>query len=307
MGREESAPLESFRHGAALRAWIDAGSAASVGRGALQRLRIKWAEYWFDSFASMTARRCANVELRADPVFILGMWRTGSTLLHETLQSATGWTTPVTWQCFRPADFALTSPPRSRQIGRPMDAGRIHTFSPQEDEFAALLLGERSIYRGFIDPHRLHELESILQEWRNHGASQEPPLSDRWETFLRAVVNARPGRLLLKSPNHTFRLPWLAKRFPQAQFVWLLRPESEVLVSNRTMWNAMVERYGHSRLSSDALDSFLHCAIENHDAILEWAHAHIPERLCIASFDEVIGNMPALVSRIRSFCGDLEG
>jgi hypothetical protein len=184
-----------------------------------------------------------------------------------------------------------------------MDAGLIDTFSVQEDEFAALLLGETSTYRAFIDPRRFDELAVLLDEWKTCANAPRPPLSVRWETFLRAVLNDAPGRLLLKSPTHTFRLPWLAMRFPKAQFVWLTRPLPDVLESNRRMWAAMVGRYGQWRLDTVNLDHFLHRAIQNHNEILEWARSAVPERLYIASFDEVVQDPINLTARIVEFCG----
>jgi hypothetical protein len=185
-----------------------------------------------------------------------------------------------------------------------MDVGLIDTFSVQEDEFAALLLGETSTYRGFIDPRRFDELEIVLDEWRTCAKAVTPPLSARWETFLRGVLNDAPGRLLLKSPTHTFRLPWLATRFPKARFIWLTRPLPAVLESNRRMWTAMVERYGQWRLDTVKLDHFLHRAIQNHNEILDWARSTIPERLYMASFDEIVQDPANLIARIVEFCCD---
>jgi hypothetical protein len=242
------------------------------------------------------------MELRTDPVFIVGLWRTGSTVLHSALCGETDWATPRTWQCFHPADFLFLPPPRLQQVARPMDEGIIETFSPQEDEFASLLLGESSTYRAFIDPRRIGELAALLDEWRTCGTAEEPPLTMRWEIFLRAVLMASSfGRLLLKSPNHTFRLPWLVKRFPRARFIWLKRDRSDVLLSNQRMWMAMAERYGQWRMHPAGLDRFLDRAIANHDEVFDWANRAIPERLYVADFDEVIHGRPALVGRIRGF------
>jgi omega-hydroxy-beta-dihydromenaquinone-9 sulfotransferase len=298
--RNRSAPA-ALRGGQTLSAWVEAGGPPQRNvkfRG----LQHRWFGFWFERYADITARKCASVALPDNPVFIVGLWRTGSSTLHKTLCDATGWTTPRTWQCFHPADFVLTSPPANQQVVRPMDAGLIDTFSPQEDEFAALLLGETSTYRGFIDPRRFDELEVLLDEWRTCDKAVKPALSARWETFLRAVLSDAPGRLLLKSPTHTFRLPWLAGRFPRARFIWLTRPIPDVLASNRRMWAAMVERYGHWPLDAGKLDNFLQRAIQNHNEILDWARSSIPERLLIASFNEVVETPANLIARIVEFC-----
>jgi hypothetical protein len=184
-----------------------------------------------------------------------------------------------------------------------MDSGIIETFSPQEDEFASLLLGESTTYRAFIDPRRIGDLASLLDEWRTCATAASAPLSLHWETFLRAVLMGSPGRLLLKSPNHTFRLPWLVKRFPDARFIWLNRGRHDMLRSNRRMWMAMAERYGQWRMRPAGLDAFLLRAVENHDEIFDWASRAIPERLYVADFDDVIHRMSAVLGRILGFLG----
>jgi hypothetical protein len=181
-----------------------------------------------------------------------------------------------------------------------MDAGRIGTFSPQEDEFAALLLGEPSLYRVFIDPRRIDQLGGLLLSWRRQMGQQqdEAPLSHGWETFLKAVLAHSPGPLLLKSPNHTFRLPWLAQRFPGARFIWLTRAADDVLASNRRMWTSMMERYSLWSHDPVNLEAFLIKAIENHDELLNWARHTLSDRLYMVKFDEVMNDPSNLVRRL---------
>ena len=287
-----------------LHSWIEAGGRPDRPVK-LRALRHRWFAFWSMRHQTMTSRKCGHVALPPDPVFILGLWRTGSTVLHSALSRATGWTTPLTWQCFRPTDFLLLPAPSSQRASRPMDVGIIDTYSPQEDEFASLLLGEPSTYRAFIDPRRIGELSYLLDAWRTSGTSTVAPLSEQWETFLRAVLYGRPvsNRLLLKSPNHTFRLPWLARRFPNAQFIWLTRDRSDVLQSNEQMWALMAERYGQWALTPSDLKRYLIYASDNHDEILDWARQAIPERVHLATFSEAIHQTSSLVDRILGFLG----
>jgi len=245
----------------------------------------------------MSAPQLTPAPLPDDPVFIVGFWRTGSTLLHGRLAAATGWTTPLTWQCFRPASLLLHAPTRSASVTRPMDQGVISTFSPQEDEFAALLLGEPSLYRNFIDPRRLDESHALLRRWPDSGGA-EPALSCRWEQFVRSVLSLSPGRLLLKSPNHTFRLPWLAARFPNARFIWLTRPKAELLTSNRTLWLTMIARYGLWSASTRALDHLLHQALAIHEDIKDWAEHALGDRLITVEFRDILNDTGQLTERL---------
>lgn len=233
-------------------------------------LRLRWHARWFELNWRTQAARLAQAALPEDPVFILGFWRSGTTVLHELMNACGGWVTPQTWECFNPSTCFLTGPPRNaRTVARPMDQGRIATLSPQEDEFALLLLGEPSVYRGLIDPRRL--VESGERLW----SSSEGPL-ERWQLFLRGVARRGAGRLLLKSPSHTFRLALLRKVFPRAQFVWIGRHPGEVLASNMRMWRAMMSAYALWACPEGELERFLRDAIRSCSATLESCIAEMP-------------------------------
>jgi hypothetical protein len=297
----EGKPI-SLGGGRELLRWIEAGG--PVDRSLpLLHLRLRWAAYWFERFSELTGNRCSAMSLPNRLVFVLGLWRSGSTVLHQELAEATGWATPRTWQCFNPADFLLKPLPVDRQASRPMDVGMIGTFTPQEDEFAALLLGEDSVYRGFIDPRRLDALTELLVQWKQFQPVSQPPLSPRWEIFLKAVSSSKPGPMLIKSPNHTFRLPWLARRFPDAQFIWLTRPHDDLMQSNHRMWSAMIRRYSLWRGIPSVLDHFLAVAVRNHDELLEYARATFADRLTVVRFDEVMNGRPQVVRRLIGALG----
>ena len=191
-------------------------------------------------------------------LLIVGPWRSGTTALHELLFAAGDWVTPRTWQCMAAPTLGLVQHRGGGQRARPMDDRQVSVESPQEDEFAMLSLGGSSAYRGFLQPHRLAELHGTLQ--------QETWVGDRawfelWERFLDAVV-ATAGKpagtpLLLKSPNHTFRLRAMFAGQQEARFVWVARDPAAVLASNRRMWTAMAGSYGLSALDPAALDAFL--------------------------------------------------
>ena len=73
-------------------------------------------------------RRIEDTRLPADPLFIIGHWRTGTTWLHELLCLDDQFTFPTTYECFDPNHFLLTERFGSRLLSilmpsrRPMDA-----------------------------------------------------------------------------------------------------------------------------------------------------------------------------------------
>ena len=114
------------------------------------RLQMRWQSFWFDRNISLQRKlRPAGASQMNDPVFIMGLWRSGTTFMHELLGACPGLIWPATWQCMNPSSFNMQSPPKvSKSAIRPMDDFTVNTFSPQEDEFALLSLGVPSVYRG---------------------------------------------------------------------------------------------------------------------------------------------------------------
>jgi omega-hydroxy-beta-dihydromenaquinone-9 sulfotransferase len=242
------------------------------------RARLQWQANWGSLNAGLSRALAAqNSEpTLEDPVLIVGPWRSGTTVMHELLAAALGAATPSTWQCMNACAFELTSRRgRGRAIARPMDGLEISDESPQEDEFALLALGADSAYRSFWMPHRIGELQYTLDP--------EYWLADSswlvaWEAFLRGVLrtsHAQRPPLLLKSPNHTYRLPAIVRRFPGARLVWMARDPATIWHSNRKMWTSMFAAHGLTGARGDALDEFLVRAIDAAAASLRWCMQNI--------------------------------
>jgi omega-hydroxy-beta-dihydromenaquinone-9 sulfotransferase len=283
----------------ALAAWIRQGGRPERKVRAYYP-RLWWHAKLFEHNWRMQTSRMVSGSLSDDPVFIIGLWRSGTTVFHELLTEVTGWSTPQTWQCFNPSTCFLSSPPSiDRAIDRPMDKGRISSLGPQEDEFAVLLLGEPSIYRGFIDPRRLRECAAEL--WSTDGGVHNGDVLVRWRHFLRGLpANGAP--LLLKSPSHTFRLPLLREFFPRAKFIWVGRHTGEVLASNLKMWNAMAASYGLWTCPNVVLDKFLHEMLHACATVLTRCLEEMPrENLLWVDFQELRTRPAQVLHRVLRF------
>jgi hypothetical protein len=179
-----------------------------------------------------------------------------------------------------------------------MDQGRITSHGPQEDEFALMLLGEPSAYRAFIDPRRFDECAALL---RPENQSALP----RWQMFLRGIAATPEGsRLLLKSPNHSFRVPMLRAAFPRAKFIWAGRQTGELLASNRKMWTAMMDQYALWSCPDGALDAFLEQALRACSGALEQCLNEVPrEAMLWVDFEELRRDPRQLLERVMHFLG----
>lgn len=270
-------------------AWVRQGGKPTRA-GWSHQLKQSWQGFWFEHNLTIQRQLPPAPALKEDPLFILGLWRSGTTYLHDLLSACPGMLYPATWQCMSPASLRLQSPPsRGNAVQRPMDGLTIDNLSPQEDEFALLALGVPSVYRGFMDPRRLPELAQWLdpESW-----SIERPAGwlDVWRQFLTDVSADRPRRLVLKSPSHTFRIKATTAAFPRSDYIWLVRDPVETFCSNRKMWRAMFERYALWEWDNTILDEFLARAFELvAECLLEATRLLPRDRLVVISFDQLTG------------------
>ncbi|MEM0925553.1 MAG: sulfotransferase [Planctomycetota bacterium] len=194
-------------------------------------------------------RQIRDAELHGPPVFIVGHWRSGTTLLHELLVMDERLSSPSTFQCFAPHHFLLTEWFFRRFFSwllpgkRPMDNMATGWDRPQEDEFALMNLGLPSPYRNLAFP---------LQEPGDLDYLDFDGVPDRdlqvWLRKLRRFlldVSSVTGRpLVIKSPTHTGRIAALAKAFPDARFIHVTRDPHALYPSTDRLWASLSDVQG---------------------------------------------------------------
>jgi hypothetical protein len=196
----------------------------------------------------MYGRELAATQIDKQPLFVIGHWRTGTTLLHELLIQDPQFNFPDFFECFNPNHSILTERFFKRYLKflapeqRPMDNMAAGWDRPQEDEFALCLLGLPSTYIDLAFPKSAPMYPGALDL-----SGLTPAELDRWKrTFLRFLktVSFRDGRrLVLKSPPHTARVPVLLDMFPDARFVHIVRDPRVVFPSTVNMWTSMTKRH----------------------------------------------------------------
>ena len=203
-----------------------------------------------------------------DPVFVLGHWRCGTTLLHEYLMLDPRLSCPSTSECFSPCPTLLTDDLLKKHMGwllpktRLMDNMAMGWDRPQEDEFALCLLGAPSPYLRLAFPNNAPTDEAA------YDLDGLPPSEKRrWETIFKkwlATLNFRHRkRMVLKSPPHTCRIPTLLKLFPNARFVNIIRNPYTVYSSTVNLWKTLHHTQGcqtptHQGIEEYVLDRFMH-------------------------------------------------
>ncbi|MBQ4202862.1 MAG: sulfotransferase [Thermoguttaceae bacterium] len=193
--------------------------------------------------------KLSSTELVGAPIFIIGHWRSGTTLLHEYLMRDDQFACSDTYECFAPAHFLVSSAfirPWLRFLmpsKRPMDNMAAGLDRPQEDEFALAVLGLNTPYRNVAFPNNKPIDEDYLT-LRNLSDAERERWLDALEYFLKALTIAKRKTVVLKSPPHTARIRALLSRFPNAKFVHISRDPYVLFPSTVNLWMKLARTHG---------------------------------------------------------------
>jgi omega-hydroxy-beta-dihydromenaquinone-9 sulfotransferase len=205
------------------------------------------------------------------PIFLLGFWRSGTTLLHELFCCDARFGFPSTYACLNPSHFLLTEHWNRRHpqplARRPMDDMQYSWISPQEDEFALLALGARSPYEALVFPSLMRETRSLL-DLRGFPRQEQEQWEEAFRYFLRLLTVQQSKRMVLKSPPHGFRLSSLVRLFPQACYVMIERNPYEIFASNLKLWNTLLDLYSLEPVSQSEIEAFVLEAYGLHEEIV---------------------------------------
>ncbi len=193
--------------------------------------------------------RLAAAELHGPPVFIIGHWRSGTTLLHELLVLDERYSSPTTFQCFAPHHFLVTEWIFQKFFGwlipgkRPMDNMAAGWERPQEDEFALMNLGLPSPYRHIAFPCEA-PVDMNYLDFQDVSPSALRQWLDALRRFLLGVSTVTGRPLVIKSPTHTGRIAALAREFPDARFIHVTRDPRALFPSTCRLWAGLAEAQG---------------------------------------------------------------
>jgi hypothetical protein len=247
--------------------WAGANSFAWMRLLFRNRCRVHWSCWHVVTYVSIVSvshsmlrglqnlvfgRRIKRTQIEQPPIFIIGHWRTGTTLLHELLALDDRHVGPNTYECMEPNHFLLTEGLAKRWLSffslsvRPMDNMPAGFDRPQEDEFALCNLGQPSPYLTIAFPNHPPQYEEYLDL---EGISPRAVAS--WKRdflhFLKSLTLKYNKRLVLKSPTHSCRIKTLLEMFPEARFVHIVRDPYVVFPSTVNLWKSLYLTFGLQR------------------------------------------------------------
>ena len=292
--------LESYRDEAAL---------TTVGRLSARELVVSL----LDNLLRLEAERARDPRIEAqrieDPVFIIGLPRTGTTHLHGLISQDPANRAPATWEVMFPAAPMASAADVERarlQTNARLDwANRlapefmsIHPIAPDLPQECIAITAQAFMSIQF---HTTHDVPSY-QDWYEE-APQDLGF-DLHHRILQHLQAKRPGgRWVLKAPGHLFALEGLLTRYPRARIIHTHRDPLRVMASMAShatvLRRAFSDRADPNRIAADwadrwgrALDKFL--------AVRERAPAG---QFLDVSYESIEQEPLATVERVYDFLG----
>jgi hypothetical protein len=292
-----------FWHGMPMGVWLDL-VAEHNARASLSRWWLMATITAAAAFNSVAELLCESRFRRLllepasapSPLFILGHWRSGTTLVHELLTLDDRFGCPTTYRCFAPGHFLLTERVLTSLMRwmipaqRPMDDVAAGWHRPQEDEFALLNMGAPSPYRRMAFPRTSSDRPEALDLM-----TLSPPDRARWERamrrFLRLLAVRDARRPVLKSPPHTARMGVLAAMFPGARFLHIVRDPFVVFPSTMRLWRTLHQVQALQVDPGDTLEQYVFATFEDMYAAFERDRASVPaDRLHEIRYEDLVAD-----------------
>lgn len=228
------------------------------------------------------------------PLFILGHPRSGTTHLHNLISLDERFGHPTMYEVNFPQSFMLTE----KQCGwlleyalptsRPMDNMSVGADSPQEDEWAQIVMSQLSPYVGWSFPKSIDRYQKY---WTLNEATEAE--RHEWQQdllkFCRKLQWTHGRPMVMKSPAHTCRVRWLLPLFPNAKFVHVHRNPYEVFRSTQRLWQK-IRPFCQMQIPEDPHrddDRILKCYREMHQQYFEDRESIPADHLCEVRYDDI--------------------
>ncbi len=221
------------------------------------------------------------------PLFIIGLPRTGTTILHDLLAQDPGHRAPLTWELLYPVS-GFADPAADRLNRRKKAMAKLPWMEAMSPGFlAAHPLGADDPQECVsIKAHTMHSLQfqsmyhvPRYQQWLE--SRPKAPVYAFHRRFLQYLQLSSPGRhdgsrrWVLKAPAHLFGLDALLETYPDALIVQTHREPQEVMsslaslaVRTRAAFSARVDPHAVGREMYCRWSSALDTALEARDRVL---------------------------------------
>lgn len=197
------------------------------------------------------------------PIFVLGLWRTGTTHLHYLMACDKQLAYMNNHQAFT-LNFSLFSLDRLNRLlsvfvpgKRPQDNVQVKLDDPAEEEQAFSTMTKHSSIHSFYFPQnrsyfqKYHLFEGIT-------SNEKAAWKKDYLFLLKNIAYYRKSKsLLLKNPHNTGRVKELLELFPKAKFIFIHRDPYTVFRSTKKLYNRMISSQILQHIGQAEIDHFI--------------------------------------------------
>ncbi len=192
-------------------------------------------------------RKIRDCHMQEPPVFIIGFWRSGTTLLHNLLCQDPDASYTTTLQTVFPhmvlSQRLWLKPLINLALPalRPFDNVRMDMDFPQEEEYGMTNVQPCSLYNFFQFPA---DFDDIVEHEITPGVSGRQDLNSWMNQYrlliAKASLNTGGKRYISKNPCNLARIKLLKQMFPQSRFIFIYRNPYRVVESLYRFYLAII-------------------------------------------------------------------
>ncbi|MCK5757691.1 MAG: sulfotransferase [Clostridiales bacterium] len=203
-------------------------------------------------------RKIKNTEIKKDPVFILGHWRSGTTYLANLMTRDEQFGFFNILQTYHPSTYILLKPFLhffGRKVipkQRPQDNIKVSIDLPQEEDYA---VSNRSIFSMIHFIAFPRNMKKYYQRYGCFSGIGDKELN-KWKRIYinelkKATYSAGGKQLVIKTPINTARIKVLLDMFPNAKFVHIHRNPYRVCLSTQKVYRDFFPIYDLQYIAGD--------------------------------------------------------
>ncbi|NPE07574.1 MAG: sulfotransferase [Asgard group archaeon] len=212
-------------------------------------------------------RKINKHQLKEDPIFIIGHWRSGTTYMHYLFAQDESKGLCSNIEVYAPHYF-MAFPKFTRKLiefslpeTRPMDEIKINADLPGEEEHSMGAYHKYGFFHSMIFPRNFKTYASY-KSFDNAKPRDLKKWKKKYQFFLRKLsIRNRDRKLVLKNPANTYRVKHLLEMYPNAKFIHLYRNPYEIYSStikfhNDTIKVFTLQTWDYEELKQNVLDIY---------------------------------------------------
>jgi Sulfotransferase family len=244
------------------------------------------------------------------PVFVMGIPRTGTTLLSNLLGADPKRRSPLTWEIDDPIPPATTATLKTdpRALARLEQEKAMLAAHPEMGKYyrsSAVYPNECVFFMAHDFKTLMIESKGVLPKYREFIFSCDMTSSYEYhKKFLQVLQADAPGTWNLKKPSHSLFLEYLFKIYPDARVIWIHR---DPYTATGSFCSLLSLSHGlfMGRVDTDWLASnYSWQAVEHANRIMDFRDKHGEDKIIDVHYAELMTNPIGTLKKLYKQLGD---